>query len=89
MLDDDTIRSWRKLFRRVWDRRPDQLRHGGWNAGFWAPRKNVIWSLVQSKLAAYTERITATLEGVLAGLRGEVGQPIKYHELAEGSEFRG
>jgi GT2 family glycosyltransferase len=31
----------------------------------------------------------AALEGVLAGLRGEVGQPIKYHELAEGSEFRG
>jgi GT2 family glycosyltransferase len=35
------------------------------------------------------ENCMATLEGVVAGLRGEVGRPNKYHQLAESSEFHG
>jgi GT2 family glycosyltransferase len=31
----------------------------------------------------------AALEGMMAGLRGEVGRPTKYHELAESSNARG
>ena len=34
------------------------------------------------------ENFMATLEGVLAGLRGEVGRPTKYHELA-GNDLQG